>query len=172
MATDYGTADFTGARALARCDAPTIPPRARGLTLLPRAAGFVDCLWPTAEELALPPSFSVHDDSAVCGAFLLDIDFFGASAAPSDEDFARLLLLGEDAAAGDAAAKPAGRPSQRSDSGAKPLTPARRRTGSPPGTPEKSDGKAPQARRAACHPGRPVAGRPVAPLHAYAPLPR
>ena len=92
----------------------------------------------------------MHDDPAA-GSFLLDdFDFFGGSAGPSDEEFARLLLLGDDAAAGDAATKPAGRP-QRSDLGAKPLTPARRRTASPPSTPEKSDGKATQARRTACN---------------------
>ena len=121
----------------------------------------MDCLWPTSEELALPPSFSVHDDPAGGGFLLDDFDFFGASAGPSDEDFVRLLLLGDDAAAGDAAAKPTPPRPQRSDSGAKPLTPARRRNGSPPSTPEKSEGKASQARRAACGlgTGHRVAGR-------------
>ena len=109
----------------------------------------------------MPPSFSVHDDPAGGGFLLDDFDFLGASAGPSDEDFVRLLLLGDDAAAGDAAATPTPPRPQRSDSGAKPLTPARRRNGSPPNTPEKSECKASQARRAACGlgTGRRVAGR-------------
>lgn len=131
----------------------------------------MDCLWPTAEELALPPSFTVHDDPTCAGAtFLLeDFDFFGASTAPTDEDFARLLLLGGGEAASDARAKPAGHSSAtRSDSGAKAATPPRRRTVSPPSTPEKlSKAKAAQVRERRLRPG--AAGRQspaVAPLHA------
>jgi hypothetical protein len=54
-------------------------------------AGFVDSLWPAADELALPSSF--RDWHCADDAFLLaDFDLFGSAHEPTDEDFARLLL--------------------------------------------------------------------------------
>ncbi len=97
--------------------------------------GYVESLWPAADELLLPPLLRTSDSFSASADALLGPDFdFGDFGAPSDDEFVRLLLDGR------SAARPACGPLPRLPSETAPRTaPASRRTASKPPTPEKAN---------------------------------